>query len=74
MIAKKGLPALRRRHPPPRHLLCDRGLSDVDAELEQFAVDPRRAPKRVGDTHLANEAANVRWYPRPERSAVLGLR
>jgi hypothetical protein len=37
-------------------------------------VDPRRAPKRVGDTHLANEAANVRWYPRPERSAVLGLR
>src|SRR5262245_65871543 len=55
MIAKEGLPALRRRHPSPRHVLCDRGLSDVDAELEQFAVYPRSAPKRVRDTHLANE-------------------
>ena len=31
---------------------------------EQFAVDPRCSPKRVRDTHLANELANVgrgRW-------------
>src|SRR5262245_15757585 len=70
MIAKEGLPALRRRHPPPRHLLCDRGLSDIDAELEQFAVYPRSAPKRVRDTHLRNETANVRrcWRPATARS------
>jgi hypothetical protein len=70
MIAKEGLPALRRRHPPSRHVLCDRGLSDIDAELEQFAVYPRSAPKRVCDTHLANEAANVRRcrWPTAERS------
>jgi hypothetical protein len=65
MIAKEGPPALRRRHPPPRHVLCDRGLSDIDAELEQFAVYPRSAPKRVCDTHLANEAANAYRYRRP---------
>jgi hypothetical protein len=34
MIAKEGLPALRRRSPPPRHVLCNRSLSNVDAELE----------------------------------------
>src|ERR1700704_1680170 len=65
MIAKKDLPALRRRHPPPRHVLCDRGLPDFDAELEQFAVYPRCAPKRVCDAHLANEAANVCRCLRP---------
>src|SRR5712691_124718 len=65
MIAKEGLPALRRRPPSPRHVLCDRGLSDIDAELEQLAVYPRCAPKRVCHTHLADEAANVRRCLRP---------
>src|SRR5262245_63576241 len=68
MIAKEGLPALRRRHPPPRHVLCDRGLSHVDAKLEEFAVYPRSAPKRICDTHLANETANVARRRRPARS------
>src|SRR3981081_4198552 len=39
-------------------LLCDRDLPDIDAELEQRAVYPRCAPKRICDTHLADEAAN----------------
>ena len=43
MISKEGLPALRRRPPSPRHVLCDRGLSDINAELEQLAVYPRCA-------------------------------
>jgi hypothetical protein len=45
MIAKEGLPALRGRHPPLCHIFCDRDLSNVDADLEQFAVDPRERPK-----------------------------
>jgi hypothetical protein len=65
MIAKEGLPALRRRHPPPRHILCDRGLSDVDAKLEEFAVYPWSAPKRICHTHVANETANVARRRRP---------
>src|SRR6266699_6367370 len=28
-------------------------------------MDPRSAPERVGDTHLANEAANVHRYTWP---------
>src|SRR5262245_43639530 len=59
MITDEGLPTLRRRSPSPRHVFCNRGLSDIDAKLEQFTVYPGSAPKRVGDTYFANEAANV---------------
>jgi hypothetical protein len=40
--------------PSPRHGFCHGGLADIDAKLEQFAVDPRRSPKRVRDAHVAN--------------------
>ena len=30
-------------------------LADVDAELEQFAVDARGAPERIGATHLTDQ-------------------
>src|SRR5436305_1320549 len=36
MIAQKGLPALRRWRPSPRHVFCHTGLSDIDAKLEQI--------------------------------------
>ena len=65
MIAQEGLPALRRRLPSPGHVLRNCSLSDIDAELEQLAVYPRRSPKRICDAHLANEAANVRCCLRP---------
>src|SRR5262249_9579312 len=65
MIAQKGLPALRRWLPSPRHVFCYGGLPDIDAKLEQFAVDPRRSPKRVRDAHVANKLANVRRCLRP---------
>src|SRR5215471_15236243 len=65
MIAQEGLPPLRRRSSPPRHVLRNRSLSDIDAELEQFAVYPGRTPERVCDAHLADQAANVCRYRRP---------
>jgi hypothetical protein len=37
MIAKEGLPALRLRPPSLCHVFCNRGLGDIDPELEQFA-------------------------------------
>ena len=47
------------------HVFGDRGLPDIDAELEEFAVDARRAPEHVGDTHVANELSDLMWRPRP---------
>src|SRR5215216_2125191 len=55
MIAKECLPALRRWPPSLRHILCHRGLAEIDAKLEQLAVDPWCSPQWVRDTHLANE-------------------
>jgi hypothetical protein len=55
MIAEKGLPPLRRRSPPPRHILGDTRLPDVDPELEEFAVDPRCTPERVGKAHVTDQ-------------------
>jgi hypothetical protein len=46
MVAQKSLPA--------RHILGDAGLPNVDAELEQFAMNARRTPQWVGNAHLPN--------------------
>src|SRR5713101_2941369 len=70
MIAQKGRPALRRRSPPPRHVLGYTRLPDIDAELEQFAVDPRCTPQRVGKAHVADQLAYLRrhLWPSPAGS------
>src|SRR6266851_6121301 len=70
MVAQKGLPALRGWLPSPGHVFCHGGLPNIDAKLEQFAVDPRRSPKRVRDAHGANKLANVRrcLWPATARS------
>ena len=57
MIAEECFPALRRRAPSPGHILGDAALADLDAELEQLAMDPRRSPQRIGNAHLADQSA-----------------
>src|SRR5262249_35744652 len=62
MVAKERLPSLRGRAPPPRHILGDAGLADLDAELEKLSMDSRRSPQWVGDAHLADQPANFQRY------------
>src|SRR5262245_50052394 len=52
MVAQECLPALGRGSSPARHILGDARLPNVDAELEQLAVDAWRTPQRIGDAHL----------------------
>jgi hypothetical protein len=47
MIAKEGLPGLQWPIPPGHHIDRNRGLGDLDAELEQLAMDLGGAPQRV---------------------------
>jgi len=47
VILEEGSPRLRRRLPAPHHVPADAGLSDLDTELEQFAVNTRRTPERI---------------------------
>src|ERR1700678_2245527 len=62
MIAKERPPALGRRVSSPGHVLGHAGLSDIDAELEEFSMDPRRSPQRIRNAHLADKLAYLRRY------------
>jgi hypothetical protein len=39
---------------PFGHVLCDGGLSDLEAELKKLTMDARRAPERVIVAHLVD--------------------
>ncbi len=41
------------------------GLADIDAELEQFAMDAGCAPERVGQADLPDQPTDLQWDSRP---------
>jgi hypothetical protein len=43
----------------------DARVRDLKPELEQFSMDPRRAPKRIFDAHPPDQRAQVRLDLRP---------
>ena len=53
-------PGLRRRRPVADQILGDRRLRDLDAQLLEFPVNPRRAPQGVGARHSSDERAHLR--------------
>src|ERR1700738_592264 len=57
VIAEECPPALGWRVSSPDHVLGHTGLSDIDAELEQLSMNPRRSPQRIGNAHLADKVA-----------------
>jgi len=78
MILKKDPPGLRRRLLLAYDVLGHAGLTEADAEFEQFAMDARRAPKGIFTAHFADQFAHgfrnrgaadpaVTNSPRPEK-------
>src|SRR5215813_8063960 len=59
VLAIRGRPHMRWRFPVSCHIFGNRGLIPIDAELEEFAMDPGSAPKRVGEAHIPDQLANV---------------
>ena len=55
VVRQERAPRLRGGIPAPQHVFADAGLPDVDAQLEQFAVDPRGAPERILSAHATDE-------------------
>src|SRR5258708_7836729 len=51
MVMQEGPPALAGRPPPFNHVLGDARLRDLKPELEQFAVNAWRTPKRILHAH-----------------------
>src|ERR1700682_1737886 len=60
VVAEERPPALGWRVSSPDHVLGHARLSDIDAELEEFSMDPRRSPQRIGNAHLADKLAYLR--------------
>src|ERR1700747_1349988 len=60
MTTHKCAPSLPRRPTPFDHVLGDARLRDLKPELEQFAVDTWRAPKRIFHTHAPDQYAQLR--------------
>src|SRR5665811_2034682 len=65
MVAQKGAPPLARWAASLDHVFSDARLRDLKPELEQFAVDARRAPERVLNAHPPDQRAEVRFDLRP---------
>jgi len=57
---QEGPPSLTGRPPPFDHVLGDARLRDLKPELEQFAVNAWRAPKRILHAHLPDQSAQLR--------------
>jgi hypothetical protein len=61
-VAQKAAPCRRRPSDPSHHVLCDRGLADLDAEFQELAVDAGRTPQGVGFVHLPDQITNFAIY------------
>src|SRR6202035_4033594 len=59
VVAQEGPPSLAGRPSPFDHVLGDTRLRDLKPELEQFAADARRAPKRILHAHPPDQYAQL---------------
>src|SRR5467141_3023904 len=60
VVTQEGSPSLAGWPPSFYHVLRDTRLRDLKPELEQFAVDAWRAPKRIFDAHPPDQYAQLR--------------
>jgi hypothetical protein len=84
VIVEESPPSPGWRFSPSNHVFAHTGFADLDAELEQFAVDAGRAPERIVAAHLPNQLADFlrhRWtpglamtnFPGPDQPACLAV-
>src|SRR5260221_10739545 len=59
VVTQEGAPSLGRRSTSLDHILRDAGLSDLEAELEQLAMDARRSPQRIFGAHPPDQCAQI---------------
>ena len=63
MVLKKCPPRLRRRSTALDHVLRDRSLRNLIPKLQQFSMNPRRAPQRIGPAHASDKVPDLRINP-----------
>src|SRR3984957_15451753 len=60
VVMQESPPSLAGRRPSFDHVLGDARLRDLKPELEQFAVNARRAPQRILHAHPPDQRAQLR--------------
>src|SRR5260370_36218899 len=60
VVFEKGSPLLGGRLLVPDHVLADRSLRHLYTEFQEFAMDARRSPARIGEAHLPDQIPNFR--------------
>src|SRR5262250_2234674 len=70
VVLEESAPGLRRRFTAADHVLGDTALADVDAELEQFAMNARCTPGGILPAHPADQVPNLARNRRPSRLSV----
>src|SRR3954454_23615393 len=68
MVQEERSPALRWWAPVSGHVLGNRSLANIDAELEEFSMDARSAPERICQAHLADQLPNLERHLGPAGS------
>ena len=69
VVARKATPSRGGDLGPPRQVSSDRGLADLNAEFEQFAMDAGGAPERVGQAYAADQITDLRALLGPSHPA-----
>src|SRR5262245_59296543 len=71
MVDEECSPGLRRPRTPLRHEPRDGALGHVDAELEEFAMNSRRAPQGIRGGHTEDQSLDLRlnWRAPSARAA-----
>ena len=57
----------------PDYVLADAGLANVDAELQEFAVNVRHSPEWIFAAQHTNQLANLFRYRRAAALAMVNL-
>ena len=60
VVVEKGPPSLRWRPSMADQVLGYRRLGDLEAQLLEFPVNPRRAPRGLAARHLSDERSDLR--------------
>jgi hypothetical protein len=58
MVGQERPPRLRGEWPTADHVFRDGRLRDSDSQFEEFTVNPRRTPERIGSRHRSNEGTD----------------
>ena len=73
VVPEESAPGLRRRLTAAHHVFAHTGLTDVDAEFEQFTVNAGRTPQGILSAHPADQMSDLAGNKRPSRLSATHL-